>query len=64
MALAAGTSAAGLVQGFIHIVPVLRVRVDPQAAKLCTVAFQTDIAFRVAGLAGGQVLARLARMVD
>jgi len=52
---------AGPFQAAAEIIPVLRMRVDPQAG-CCAVTLEADIPFGVAGLAGGQVLARLARV--
>lgn len=62
MALATGLAVAGVKQIISEIIPIFRVRVHLQAGS-SAVALQANIPFRVTGLAGRQILARLAGML-
>lgn len=61
MALSAGAAVAGTAQSVLHGIPILGMRVYLQPAQ-GAVTLHADIALRVAGLAGRQVLAGLASM--
>lgn len=62
MTFTAGTPVAGVQQSIVDITPVLGVGIHAQTGT-GAVAFQADIPFRMAGLAGGQVFARLTGML-
>jgi hypothetical protein len=54
-------SVTGPLETIFYVIPVTGVRVDLEAA-LGTVTFKTDIAIRMAGLAGSQIFPRFAGM--
>ncbi len=61
MALPAGPAFTGAVQPVFDIIPVPRMRIDSQT-RFGAVTCQTDIPFRVAGLASDQILSCLPGM--
>jgi hypothetical protein len=54
MAFAAGSAVASPVQSILEVTPVLRVRVKASSISFGTMAIQTKIAVRMAGLASYQ----------
>lgn len=61
MTLTTGLAVTGPFEAAVDIAPVGRMRIHPQAAG-GAVALETDISLWVAGLAGGQIFARLTGM--
>ena len=60
----AGFAIAGSVQTAFAIIPVFAMGVEADGSTSGTVAVEADIALRMTGLAGGQIFARIAGVVD
>lgn len=60
----AGFAIAGSVQAPLAIIPVFAMGVEADGSAFGTVAVEADITLRMTSLAGGQIFARIAGVID